>query len=71
MPLGDLIQEGILGLLQALNRFDPDRGTRFSSYAYFYIKQAVRQARYNARGPISIPYSMVTMVLHWKKTSTL
>lgn len=44
LPLEDLIQNGNLGLLRAIEKFDPDRGVRFSSYASFWIKQAVSRS---------------------------
>ncbi len=43
LAMGDLIQEGSVGLMQAAARFDPDRGVRFSTYATWWIKAAVQQ----------------------------
>ncbi len=44
LPFDDLVQEGALGLLRAIDLFDPDRGARFSTYAAWWIKQALRRA---------------------------
>ena len=55
MPLEDLIQEGAVGLMQAAERFDPDKGFRFSTYATHWIRQAIGCAIDNKSKAIRLP----------------
>ncbi len=55
LPMEDLVNEGNVGLMNAVDRYDPDVGSRFSTYAGYWIDQAIRRAVQNAQQMIHIP----------------
>ena len=70
MSLSDLVAEGNLGLMRAVEEFDPDAGTRFSTYAAWWIKQSIKRAMINASQPVHIPAYMSKLIAKWRRTAT-
>jgi RNA polymerase sigma factor (sigma-70 family) len=58
LPLTDLVQEGNIGLMRAVNKFDYQRNLKFSTYAVWWIKQAIRRAVYDQMALIRVPEYM-------------
>jgi RNA polymerase primary sigma factor len=69
LGLQDLIEEGNLGLLRAVEGFDPSMNTRFSTYASYWIKQSIKRALVNTAKTIRIPAYMVELLAKWRRAS--
>ncbi|MGE3314675.1 MAG: RNA polymerase sigma factor RpoD/SigA [Planctomycetaceae bacterium] len=69
LPLQDLIEEGNLGLLRAVEGFDPEMNTRFSTYASYWIKQSIKRALVNSAKTIRIPAYMVELLTKWRRAT--
>ncbi len=68
IPLLDLIEEGNLGLMKAVDKYNPGKGFRFSTYAAWWIKQAITRSISDQGKMIRIPVYMNELITKWKKT---
>ncbi|HEY1191060.1 MAG TPA: RNA polymerase sigma factor RpoD/SigA [Gemmata sp.] len=69
LPLDDLVSEGNMGLLRAVEGFEPSMNTRFSTYAAYWIKQSIRRALVNTAKPIRIPAYMNELLNKWRRAT--
>ncbi len=70
LPFNDLVAEGNLGLLRAIEGFDPSKKCRFSTYATWWVRQAIRRAIVNTARTVRVPSYMAGIVARWKNAES-
>lgn len=71
LPVEDLVSEGHIGLMEAARHFDRDRGTKFSSYAVWWIRKSILNALTQSSGAVRVPRSQLIKLSTIHKTETL
>ncbi|MBU1912208.1 MAG: sigma-70 family RNA polymerase sigma factor, partial [Candidatus Omnitrophica bacterium] len=69
VPMMDLIEEGNLGLMKAVKKYNPYKGYRFSTYAAWWIKQYITRSIANQGKTIRIPVYMTEIINRWKRVT--
>ena len=71
LPLVDLISEGNMGLMKAVERFDPEKGGKLSTYAAWWIKQSIKRALANQSKTIRLPVHMVDKISRMRRVAAV
>jgi RNA polymerase primary sigma factor len=71
MPIMDLISEGNIGLMKAVERFDPEKGGKLSTYAAWWIKQSIKRALANQSKTIRLPVHMVDKIAKMRRIAAM